>query len=163
MENPTHAFRETNLVLQLILEPQIKSKTVMSWGSRNKKEFLFFNICVLSQCIVYQIKLSQYTYFYISINITSCTILLVFKIVESLQCFLKIEFCVKYKLENVLRRSVSGWLINRWSVIGWSVGQKKPENPKTLFFYGILTQKLQRAHPFCDSLNFLDRRLKQKF
>ena len=123
MENPTHAFRETNLVLQLILESQIKSKTVMSWGSRNKKEFLFFNICVLSQCIVYQIKLSQYTYFYISINITSYTILLVFKIVESLQCFLKIEFCVKHKLENVLSRSVSGWLINRWPVIGWSVGQ----------------------------------------
>ena len=27
MENPTHSFRETNLVLQLIEESQIKSKT----------------------------------------------------------------------------------------------------------------------------------------
>ena len=33
--------------------------------------------------------LSEYTYFYISKNITSCTFLVVFKIVESLQCILK--------------------------------------------------------------------------
>ena len=32
--------------------------------------------------------LSEYTYFYISKNITSHTFLLVFKIVESLQCIL---------------------------------------------------------------------------
>ena len=30
MENPTHIFRETNLVLQLIQELQIKSRAVMS-------------------------------------------------------------------------------------------------------------------------------------
>ena len=30
MENPTQTFRETNLVLQLVKESQIKSKTVMS-------------------------------------------------------------------------------------------------------------------------------------
>ena len=34
MENPTRSFRETNLVLQLTWESQIKSKTVMSWSSR---------------------------------------------------------------------------------------------------------------------------------
>ena len=33
MENTTHSFRETNLVLQLIWESQIKSKTRMSWSS----------------------------------------------------------------------------------------------------------------------------------
>ena len=33
--------------------------------------------------------LSEYTYFYISKNITSYTFVLVFKIVESLQCILK--------------------------------------------------------------------------
>ena len=38
MENPTHSFRETNLVLQLMQESQIKSKTVMSWSSQKKKE-----------------------------------------------------------------------------------------------------------------------------
>ena len=37
MENPTHSFREINLVLQLIYESQIKSKTVMSWSSRKEK------------------------------------------------------------------------------------------------------------------------------
>ena len=30
MEIPTHSFRETNLLIQLIEELQIKSKTVMS-------------------------------------------------------------------------------------------------------------------------------------
>ena len=33
MENPTHSFRQTNLVLQLISESQTKSKTVMRWSS----------------------------------------------------------------------------------------------------------------------------------
>ena len=33
MQNPTHQFKETNLVLQLIEESQIKSETVMSWSS----------------------------------------------------------------------------------------------------------------------------------
>ena len=38
MENPTHKFRGTNFVLQLIEESQIKSKPVMSCSSRKKKE-----------------------------------------------------------------------------------------------------------------------------
>ena len=65
MEYPTNSFSETNLVLQLIKESQIKCKTVMSWSSWKKKEVIFctvysaqrkfFNICVLSQCIAYWI------------------------------------------------------------------------------------------------------------
>ena len=65
MENPRRSFRETNLVLQLIYKSQIKSKTVISWSSWKKKEGFFwsvyfvwrncFNICVLSQFIVYWI------------------------------------------------------------------------------------------------------------
>ena len=65
IENFTHSFIEMNLVLQIIWESQIKSKTVMSWSSRKKKrtffvpfilsEENFFNICVLFQCIVYWI------------------------------------------------------------------------------------------------------------
>ena len=92
MENSTHSFRETNLLLQLIEELQIKSKTVMSWISWKKKEGIF--------CTVYFVRriffltfvfytLSEHTYFYISKNITSYTFLLVFKIIESLQCILK--------------------------------------------------------------------------
>ena len=64
MENPTHSFRETNFVFQVIKESlQIKSKTMMSWSSRKKRDAIFvplilsegdfFKICVLSQCIVY--------------------------------------------------------------------------------------------------------------
>ena len=102
MENPTHSFRETNLALQLIQESQIKRKSVMSWSSQKKKERIF--------CIVYFVRrnfflhlsfvsmysvlntLSEYTYLYISKNITSYTFLLLFKIVESLQCILKKYF-----------------------------------------------------------------------
>ena len=60
MENPTYSFREANLVLQLINEFQIKSKTVRSWSSQKKKDGslfyprgILFNICVLFQCIMY--------------------------------------------------------------------------------------------------------------
>ena len=66
IENSTHSFRKMNLVHQLIQELQIKSKTVMSWSLREKKECIFcnacfvrgnfFNICVLSHCIAYWIK-----------------------------------------------------------------------------------------------------------
>ena len=36
MENPPHTFREMNLVLQLVVESQIKNKTLMRWSSRKK-------------------------------------------------------------------------------------------------------------------------------
>ena len=39
-------------------------------------------------------KLSEYMYFYISKIITSYTFLLVFKIVENLQCILSKNFCM---------------------------------------------------------------------
>ena len=43
----------------------------------------FFNICDLSQ---FNLKLSEYLYFYISKNIISNSFLLVFKILENHQC-----------------------------------------------------------------------------
>ena len=52
MEIPTHSFRETNLLIQLIEELQIKSKTVMSWKRRTIFVLFIlpkgncFNICV---------------------------------------------------------------------------------------------------------------------
>ena len=63
MENPIQSFRETNLVLHLISESPIKSKTKMSWSSRKKNEGIFvpsilskenfLKIFVLSHCIVF--------------------------------------------------------------------------------------------------------------
>ena len=41
MEHPTHVFREISLMFQLIQELGIKSKNVMSWSPRKKKECLF--------------------------------------------------------------------------------------------------------------------------
>ena len=73
MENPKHSFSKTNCVLQLILESQIKSKTVMSWSLRKKRKkrdfFVLFilsegNICFISMYSVLN-KLSEYIYFYI--------------------------------------------------------------------------------------------------
>ena len=81
-EKPTHSFRETNLVPQLIKESQIKSKTVMCWGARKKKgdifctfyfvQRVFFQDLFISVFSVFN-TLSKYTYFYILKNITSYT------------------------------------------------------------------------------------------
>ena len=62
MENPTYSFRKTNLVLQLIQESQIKSKTVMSWSARKKKKRAFFSPFILCQGSFFKIcVLSQHT------------------------------------------------------------------------------------------------------
>ena len=50
MKNPTHSFREMNIVFQLIEKLRIKSKTVMSGSSRNKKS-AFFVTFILSEVI----------------------------------------------------------------------------------------------------------------
>ena len=94
MENPTHSFTETNLVLQLIEESQIKSKTVMSWCSRKKKKGIFvpfilskgifFKICVLSQYKVYWIHLQNIHTFTYQKTLLLKLLLLVFKIVKGL-------------------------------------------------------------------------------
>ena len=89
MENPTHSFRETNLVHQLIYKSQTKSKTDKLELTIEKrtffiyvvyfvclKEFLF-NICVWSQFSVLN-TLSEYTYFNIPKNITSYTFVVPF-------------------------------------------------------------------------------------
>ena len=77
---------------------QIKSKTVMSWSSRKKKEGIFctvyfvrrnfFNICVLSQCIVYWTHFQNIHNFTYQKILLHTLLLLVFKTVESLQCIL---------------------------------------------------------------------------
>ena len=76
MENPRNNFREINFSLQLVLESQIKSKIVIGWILRKKKECTFcnvyltqrkfFNNCFLSRCTVYWINVRIYIYFYIS-------------------------------------------------------------------------------------------------
>ena len=78
-ENPTHSFRETNCYeLELAKEKRGHFCIV----------YFLLNIWVLSLYSVLN-TLTEYTYFYISKNIISYTFLLVFKIVESLQCILK--------------------------------------------------------------------------
>ena len=94
MENPIHGIRKTH---QLIWESQIRSKSVMVWGSQKKKEFFvpsilseenFFKICVLSQCIVYWIHFQNIHTFTYQETLLHTILLLACKIVESLQCVL---------------------------------------------------------------------------
>ena len=66
MENPTHSFRETNLVLSAYVRITIKNKIYncdeLNLAKEKKGAFFvpfilskgnFFKICVLSQCIGY--------------------------------------------------------------------------------------------------------------
>ena len=116
MENPAHSFRETNLVLQFIWESQIKSKTVMSWSSRKKKEDIFctayfvqrnfFSICVLSKCIVYWIHFQNiHTFTY-----QKTVLYRLFCLFESLQYQPNIASFISYLSENV-----------RWSFLAESI------------------------------------------
>ena len=95
MENSTRSFRETNLGLHLIKNRKLKTK--LWWvGDRKRKKrafFLlfilckgiFFNICVLSQCIVYWIQFQNiHTFAYEETLLFAFC----FKIVEYLQCIL---------------------------------------------------------------------------
>ena len=113
MEKRKHSFRDKTLCFSSYNNRKLKVK--LWWGrarKRKKRAFFvpfilpegtFFNICVLSQFIAH--SLSEFTYFYISENITSYTLLPVFKTIESLQCILKwIKGFLKYYLllETVL-------------------------------------------------------------
>ena len=100
MENLTHSFSEMNLVLQLVWELRMKSKTVMSWSSRKKKGddifcnvyFVrrnFFKICVLSRCITYWINFQNIYTVTFKKSLLHTRLSLVFIFVESLQCILK--------------------------------------------------------------------------
>ena len=44
IENPTHIFRDTNLILQLIYQSGIKSKTDELELAKEKKECIFCNL-----------------------------------------------------------------------------------------------------------------------
>ena len=93
MENPTHHFGETNLALPLVWEKQIKIKNEISWSLR--KKYVFCNVLFVQNfflTFIFYLNVQWIEYFlkfYIMLhvkNITSNTFLLVFKIVESLQC-----------------------------------------------------------------------------
>ena len=102
MENPSHSFRETNLVFQVIWESERERERERERvGARRikKRAFFvpfilseenFFKTCVLYQCTVYWIYFKNiHTHTFTSQKTLLHTLLLlVFKIVESLQCIL---------------------------------------------------------------------------
>ena len=132
-ENPTFSFKETNLVLQLISESQIKSKTVMSWSSLKKKrghflyrlffpKGIFLKIFVLSQCIVYWIHFQNIYTFTYQKTLFHTLLSLVFKIVESLQCILKLilvfdKFLVFRTIGNVITKKMKNETYITWILI----------------------------------------------
>ena len=74
MKNPTHSSRDMNQLQMKKEKPRERKKTFFVTFILSKGNF--FNIWVLSQCIVSVLnKLSEYTYFYISKNITSYTLI----------------------------------------------------------------------------------------
>ena len=139
MENPTYSFRETNLMIKLIQESQIKSKTVMSWSSRKKKEGIFYTVyfarkelfwdlCFIS---VYSVlnALSEYKS-YISKTLLHNLLLLVSKIVERLQCILNhAHYFISILLEHqeYLKLLLRGRLYQCTCLPNdFSVGPRKP-------------------------------------
>ena len=56
-----HIVLETNIVLQLIEELQIKSKTAMSWSSGKKKDGIF--------CTAYSVRKKFYLTFVFFFNV----------------------------------------------------------------------------------------------
>ena len=81
---------------------------MMTWSSRKKKEGIFcavyfvwrkfFNIFVLSQCMVYWIHFQNIHTFTYQKTLLHRLLLLVFKIIESLQCILKfLKIKLKFK------------------------------------------------------------------
>ena len=103
--NENESFMKPNLKLQFIYKSQTKSKPVMRWSLRKKKDDIFYSVYFARiNFLIYSVlnalisfismksalnALSEYTYFYISIDITSYSFLLVLKIVENFQCILK--------------------------------------------------------------------------
>ena len=99
MKNPTNSFRETNLVLK----SSYKNHKLKLWwvGARERKKSIFctvyfvrrnfLNICVLSQCTVYWIHFQNIHTFTYQKTLLYTLLLLVFKIVKSLQFFLNMK------------------------------------------------------------------------
>ena len=136
---PHTIFREANLMLQLISESQIKSKAGMSWSSRKKKVGIFCavyfawrefckDLCFISVYSVLKNTLSEYTYFYISENITYTLLLFVFKIVKSLQ------FILKSRDENCIYW-VTVFIIEKGKRVGLSAPSVNLAFSSTLYFF----------------------------
>ena len=106
-----------------------KLKTKLWWvGARKRKkriffvpfilsEWSFFRICVLSQCIVYWIHFHNIHTFTYQKTLLHKLLLLVFKIIESLQCILNFLFfaLILHTFQQNLERHVF-WLQWRHSM-----------------------------------------------
>ena len=93
MKNPTHSFKRRTLCFSSYKNGKLKVKLWWVWASERKKraffvpfilsEEIFFNICVLSQCIMYYWLHFQNTYAF-----TYFLHFLYINIIENLQCIL---------------------------------------------------------------------------
>ena len=94
MENLTHSFTETKLVLQLIEKSQIKSKTVVSWSLRKKKARIFCTVYFVRRkfflTFVFYLNVSNLQTFTYQKTLVHKLLLLVFKVIESLPSVLNL-------------------------------------------------------------------------
>ena len=99
MENLTQSFEGQTLCFSSFKNRKLKIK-LWSVGAHEKKKRAFFvlsilskkdffNICVLSQCMVYWIHFLNIQAFTYQKTLVPTLFLLVFKTIESLQCILK--------------------------------------------------------------------------
>ena len=107
-------LKSKSLSILFSLYKNRKLKVKLWWGGareRKKRAFFvtvyfvqkkfFWHLYFISMYSVLN-TLSEYTYFYISKNITLYLFLLVFKIVESLQCILKRSDLFKFQLQQIM-------------------------------------------------------------
>ena len=104
IENPIHSFRQ---ILCFSSYKNLKVKLLLAGACKRKKRAffvplilsevdLFKHLCIISMYGVLN-TLSEYTYFYVSKNITSYKFLLVFKIAEGLQYIRKAQLLLFQK------------------------------------------------------------------
>ena len=101
MQNSTHTLVKWTFCFSSYKNRELKVK-LMSWSSRRKKECIFcnfyfvrrkfFNICVLSQYILYWINFQNTYTFTHQKTLLHTLLLLVFKIVGNLQSILETVF-----------------------------------------------------------------------
>ena len=112
MENTTHSFRETKLLFQLIQESTVKSKTVMSWSSRKKKEGHFFTVYFVRRKFIWHLCLDR--------KCIECTFRIYIHLhIKNITSYFFCLFLKSSEAFSVSWNAFLDFLLNNYSVIFW--------------------------------------------
>ena len=140
MVNPTNSFRERNLVLQLIYESQIKSKTVMSWSSQKKVHF----------CHAYFVRKKFFCLFLKSRKALKCILKDFFSKCDHSFLWIWSHLLKKSLMEKSISCAFLNW---RWSQLSIKKQKKKSRSRRPDVFWKKYFIKLTRNR-LCQSLLF---------